>query len=522
MSKAVGFIDAYQDKVFLEKCFIPTTFYKKSLRDDINFICGRRGSGKSAIVLSLQKDKKYSYKSNVKGHQFYNQFLESVKNYDLQELDIRFVFETIWKHIVLTTAMNAVITTKYPKNSDYISTEDAPIYEYLKNKKFLKNEAINIWQKIINALKETIKRYQGEKTFVAILISEITDILENDDFKLAEKALKSHLNNNGKCLIVVDTILDYFIKQNVFIACVEGLMQATLNLTCQRYHKNLEVKCCIPGEVYPRIRMWEKSKVKDHLTYLQWIPKDLIRMISKRMLFHIVQNGYESFEKFEKINWNRYEEVKKEVWNRYFPEEIINCNEFSEKTHVYLLRHTQHTPREVIRIVNTIIDELEDNIHEHLNKDELREAVIKGIHVSINDTAQELIDSNQYLIKNLEDILFTSFQSKPKISDISEIRKYLTYSKKFWKDYSEVVEEDNIITELFAIGFLGLVLNYSDDSKSIKVKFSYLEPNIGLGKDCKLAIHPLFYEHFNITRKINRFVYPVSSLIDTWSDPDGM
>jgi len=55
MAKPVGFVDAYQDKCFIDKCFIQTRCFRESLEPEINYICGRRGSGKSAIVLNLSR-----------------------------------------------------------------------------------------------------------------------------------------------------------------------------------------------------------------------------------------------------------------------------------------------------------------------------------------------------------------------------------------------------------------------------------------------------------------------------------
>lgn len=525
MHVAVGFIDAYQDKRFLNECFISTHCYKKAQYSHINFICGRRGTGKSAIVLKLQKQKKYQYVSSVEGQQFYNQFLECIKNCDLQDLDLRFVFQTIWKHLLLTTAMNAIIKSKYPNQVDYISGTDRLMYDYLKNTNILGLRPLNIWQKLIEAFKISIKKYKSNRNFITIILGEISDILENKDFIAAEEALKAHLDTSEPCLVVVDTILDYFIKEKVFISCVEGLMQATLQLTCVRYHSKLEIKCCIPGEVYPRIKMWEKAKVKDNLIMLNWTPKDLIRMISKRLFYHLVLTGIETNERFKSINWRSYKEVKREVWNRFFPESISNFRGFSEKTHVYILRHTQHTPREVIRIVNKIIDDFKidrDIEYDFVDFSLLQEAIIKGIHQAINDTVQELIESNQYLIKDLDKILFTSFQGSQKLLTIDDVRKRLTYSKKFWKTHSDIIEEDTMILELFIIGFLGLVLNFDSDGQALKVRFSYLSSSLGLGNDCHLAIHPLFYEYFNIDRTIDRYVYPVSNLVDDWIESGRM
>jgi hypothetical protein len=136
---------------------------------------------------------------------------------------------------------------------------------------------------------------------------------------------------------------------------------------------------------------------------------------------------------------------------------------------------------------------------------------------------QELIDSNQYLIPNLNKILSNSFNSKPKVMSISEVRQCLSYSRKYWKQSELLTEEDNVIAELVSIGFVGLVLNYHDKNSLVyKTKFSYLSSDIGLDKDCYLALHPIFYDGFNIKRECSRFVYPATGLVATWNDLDNI
>jgi len=525
MPKAVGYVDAYQDKKFLAKCFIPTRCYKDALEPEVNFICGRRGTGKSAIVLNIKNQDKYDYKDHIEGTQFYQQFITTLKPYvfDDNHLDCTYIFQTIWKHLILTTAMNSVIATKYKTDYDYISSEDSPIYEYLKSKRFLGKRPLSLWQKIITGLTKAILSKSNKPTFVSEVLKQVTKVLENDDFVAAEQAFKEHLSGGSKCLVIVDTILDFFKKEELFIACVEGLMYAVLDLSCEKYSANLEIKCCIPGEVYPHMKMWEKSKVKDHLIFLQWSPKDLIRMISKRLMYHIVVKNDTNETEFNSINWDNYKEVKRKVWNRYFPKHILNVKKSEEETHVYILRHTHHTPREIIRIVNEIVNECECELFEELSNQNLQTAIVKGVHEAVKSTVQELVDSNQYLIPNLNNILLNSFQSKPKVLTIGEVRQNLAASRKYWKQSPSLIEEDNVIVELIAMGFLGLVLNFHENKDYMyKTKFSYLNSDVGLDKECYLAIHPLFYDAYNINRDLERYVYPASGLIASWNDLDSI
>jgi len=427
-----------------------------------------------------------------------------------------YVFKVIWKHLILTTAMNAVVSSVYKSDYNYIYGNDALMYEYLKSENFLGKRPLSLWQKIINAFKNAVSEVGGKQSIAGEVLKQVTNIIENDDFIAAEAALKERLSDGPKCLVVVDTILDYFKKEEIFISCIEGLIYAVLELTCVKYHKNLEIKCCIPGEVYPHIRMWEKTKVQDHLLSIEWTPKDLIRMISKRLIYHIVTDRGARQREFKDINWENYYDVKRKAWDLYFPDSVVNAVGKVEETHTYILRHTQQTPREIIRIVNEVINDSfsQDGNHDHLNSSVLQLNIVKGVHKAVKMTIGELIGSNQYLIPNLDNILSTSFQSKPKIMSIKDIRKYLSQSRKYWKQIEILADEDNVLLNLISIGFIGMVLNHQDNySFMYKTRFYYLSPDIGLDIDGYYAIHPIFYDGFNIKRESSRFVYPVTDLI---------
>jgi hypothetical protein len=512
--KPLGFLDAYEDIHFLEHCFIETSCYKKSLANSTNYICGRRGTGKSAIVLKLMGDDKFRHKEEVKGHEFYQQLLLELKNEPVPDISRRYVFQRIWKHLILVAAMSAIVGDI--TDAHWIDGRLAPMYEYLKKNRYFGQRPLSLWQRIVGAAGGLVRKYRGKSELANILLGYLTELLESDDFIKAEQALRAYLAKETRCLVVIDTIMDNFERDEMFVACVEGLLLAVLDLTCQKYSPCLEVKCCVPGEVYREIRLYEMSKVRDHVVELNWRPKDLMRMIAKRMHYHWVLQGRIPIADFRHIDWASYHTTKEQVWDRYFPKYIVNNRRIEEPTHVYLLRHTQLTPREMIALLNNILYEYETRADEDLST-----AIRVGVHDVISNTVSELIISNQFLMPNLEQMLATSFEGKPKIMSISEVRKALGSSKTFWKDEElDPTTEDLLIKKLMAIGFLGIVVGQdSENSHVIKCKFAHMVPDILAlgGKDTQLAIHPIFYERFNIQPVTDKIVYPVRQSYDSWN-----
>ncbi|MBU5612659.1 P-loop ATPase, Sll1717 family [Geomonas azotofigens] len=511
--RSLGYLDAYEDGVFLSPCFIETICYEKALSPATNYICGRRGTGKSAIVLRLMSDKRFKYHDEVKGHEFYQQLLIELKSQNAAEINKRFFFQRVWKHLILVAAMNAIV--KDMKDTDFAG-QLSPIYEYLKANRYFNKRPLTLWQKIIASTSSFIRKYRGKSDLSNMVLTYLTELLESNQFIDAEAALKAHLSKESKCLVVVDTIMDQFERDEVFVACVEGLLMAVLELTCKKYSEFLQIKCCIPGELYNHIHLYEQSKIRDHVVELTWKPKDLIRLLSKRYYYYLLLSKQITQLEFDGISWKSYNCVKEKVWDKYIPKNITNGRNIDEPTHVYIMRHSQHTPRELISIFNNIMSENEINERKGFSR-----SIITGIHETIGNTVRELIISNQFLIPNLEQIMDVSFSGKTKIMSAGEIRKALGHSKSFWKvDAGDPFTEDILVKHLISIGFLGVVVGEDIENKHvIKCKFSYMAPDaLSMGRDTQYAIHPIFYDRFNILPVAGKVVYPIRQYADRWDE----
>lgn len=505
--ESIGYLDAYEDKKFLRTCFIETDQYSRALEADTNYICGRRGSGKSAIVMRLQECGKYKHYGEVRGAQFYQQLQSHLRNREIPGLITKHLLSTIWRHLIILSAMNAVI-------QDYKASDDLPemvkkIDAYLTEADYKRDSPISLWKDILSGVRSVITGEKVVDDYSNPFMAFVQDRTNEDLFDEAECQLKAYLSRKeNRCLVVVDTIIDRFERDDFFVDCVAGLVDAVLEITCQKYSPFLEVKCCIPGEVYPTLKLWEISKVEDHLVTLNWRAKDLIRMISKRLLFYLVRQGKEKDELFQSIDWDDYDEVRSKAWSRYFPDEISNNRSLSEPSWTYVLRHTHLTPRELIRIANMFIRELESG-----PPFALEGAIRKCVHDSISKTVSELIVSNSFYMSNLEHILETSFGGAQNIMTVREARQAVVKSKSFWKnDAQEPIIEDNVIDWLLQIGFLGVVVTSAlPKDHFVKCKFAYLVPErVSLPKDRFLAIHPMFYERFNIAPfDEGKVIYPV-------------
>jgi hypothetical protein len=503
---SVGYLDAYEDEAFLRTCFIETENYRRALQPDTNYICGRRGSGKSAMVMRFQESGKYRHYKKVDGAEFYEQLLILLRHNPIPGLTSKHLFRTIWKHLIIVAAMNSTIGPY--KDPDELSDTLTGINDYLTLTETKRKGPAALWEKTLHAVLSVSRSEKAKSDPANMVLSFVNNLINEQVFREAEARLKSYLSrSSNRSLVVVDAIIDKFERDEFFLDCVTGLLEAVLELTCQKYAPFLEVKCCIPGEVYPHLKLYEISKVEDHLVRLDWRPKDLVRMISKRLFYYLVISGTETQSNFDRVDWANYDDVVQRAWRRYFPPHLLNNRSVEEFSLTYILRHTQLTPRELIRIANAFIRELECDSPSGLD-----EAIRKSVHDSITRTVQELLVSNSFYLPNLDRVLDLSFGGVERVMSVQTARKLVAKSKSFWKTTSaEPVIEDSIIDYLLQVGFLGVVVSSpSSDDRFLKCKFAYMVPErVSLDKDRLLAIHPMFYERFHISNACDKLVYPV-------------
>jgi hypothetical protein len=87
--------------------------------------------------------------------------------------------------------------------------------------------------------------------------------------------------------------------------------------------------------------------------YLQWRPKDLMRLISWRYDRYLKKDNL-LIPSIGKVDWDNHHDVLKEKWEPYWGKKLLTRQGLIEETFPYVLRHTQLRPRQLIVLCNSV------------------------------------------------------------------------------------------------------------------------------------------------------------------------
>ncbi|ODS41000.1 hypothetical protein BEH94_10565 [Candidatus Altiarchaeales archaeon WOR_SM1_SCG] len=181
----------------------------------------------------------------------------------------------------------------------------------------------------------------------------------------------------------------------------------------------IDIKCFVPDELYEDLAAWNLHKVRDSTVFLEWKYKELLRFICKRYMSYLKKNyrHHQEIKEYE-TKWNNLDKNSKgglkSFWNEFFPETIKSRFGANEDCFNYILRHTQNKPRQVIHLVNNIINCAEANgrAPNHIDSEDVRTGVhrdmaelIGGAFMPFSENYTELTACIRKMFQGQENIL---------------------------------------------------------------------------------------------------------------------
>ena len=162
---------------------------------------------------------------------------------------------------------------------------------FLINKKFMVNTEnfIDIFFDMIN--QDLLDAKEDKDYFIATnLYQKILSKLNDESFLIALEDLRSHLNKDNKIVIIIDTVEQYYAKEEMFRKAVQGMMQEVYEIKLIEKNKWIDIKLFIPDELYEDFAGWNPNKAFDSTVFLSWKYKELLHFICRRYMTYIEMN----------------------------------------------------------------------------------------------------------------------------------------------------------------------------------------------------------------------------------------
>jgi len=468
--------------------FDHTRFNREALSPKVFLIIGRRGAGKTALsqffsfqqlmprVTTIEVDEPAAFQ------QLMSKMAESAAS--TREVAIPRLVK-IWEFVIWSTIFWQ-LQDKDPRIKAAVLFAD-------------QTEQVSTF--IRQVLKFLVSKFLEADNDLA---DELEDFISNERIQRAKKAVLEVVKGN-KVIIALDTMENYAVRDESMMRSMGALIQCASRFSRNYARHGIYLKVFIMAEIFPHLKeevsLNPLKFIHDEI-YLQWRPKDLMRLISWRYDRYLKQNNL-LIPTTGKVDWDNHHDVLKEKWEPYWDKKLRTRQGIIEETFPYVLRHTQLRPRQLIVLCNSIARHSQEA--ETFPKFE-PDSIIEGIKRAEKRLAEEVMNSYSSVYPGAARIA-EALSGLPLIFKGNELDKRAPQTASQWPagEYSSYAFRQ-FVSEL---GIVGRVRNVSEKTGIVEADFEYAgDSRISLLVNDLCVIHPMFYKKLNIRMTKNLCVYP--------------
>jgi len=322
--------------------------------------------------------------------------------------------------------------------------------------------------------------------------------------------------------ISIDTAEHYNINNSQIMNSFAALIEAASLFESYYSHKYpVYVKVYLPDESYSALVQRYISNPAKHVrnvVLLRWRPRDLLKCVMHR-LAHNVNRRLDWREVLPIPDISRGlgsdEVVRTKMWNPIFGEYVKSRIGITENSWVYVLRHTQLQPRQVIRICNEIIlKSIKAGEFPKISAESIR----SGIQAAEHACAEWIINSFKEVFPGF-DMVVDALKNGPAVIKPTELRseilgraaqimgrvpKSIVANFEDFEDFSRTYSKDGFLRVLIQSGILGRVVSRAENQRIIRAQFQYnTDQDISIHENEECVVHPMFCQFLNRTMDSN-------------------
>jgi hypothetical protein len=506
-----GPADANEKDINFKVKFVESIYITPILTDQISFITGEKGSGKSAIRKWLmQEGVDFTYKNSIYFNQLgYKSISNSLKYISqITEIEEISIMSSYWKFILIIEAIKVFLKDN---PSGKFQTK---INKYLKKRMLENKKPFSIFNILLSTSHEFIKDYTSSNSIRAASAEDYElpngttpRILEfiktfpfnEDDFlQLKEEFINLLVAEEKRILLCLDGFDEFRpsgVNENQSVQIIfDGLMSAISELnTIENIESKIIFKAFIPHDRYVEAKLREIDKIKFSSRSIKWTHETLQDFLFRRMRIHHDLSNKGKFG---------------QLWREIFDAKSVKNIQYkiNEEIFDYIVRHTQYRPRQLQSHLRTLADRCID-----------RKPTEEDIRICVAETCTGLATDfiQEYAIDhpNLDSFL-RGFKGKYNVMPFLEFSKIV---KEAMDRFASPLSTKDKIIRLYEISFFGVIHQF-DGQRTENIgraryipskKFSGLryycefhytqssrDINLSLDPDTLICIHPIFFDLF--------------------------
>ena len=468
--------------------FDHTRFNREALSPKVFLIIGRRGAGKTALS------------------QFFS-FQQLMPNVTTIEVDEPAAFQQLMSKLAESAATaREVAIPRLVKIWEFVIW--STIFWELQDRDPRIKAAVLFTDRtdhpstfIRQVLKTLVTRFIESNNDLA---DELEDFIGNERIERAKKAVLDVVSGN-KVIIALDTMENYAVRDESMMRSMGALIQFASRFNRNYARNGIYLKVFVMAEIFPYLKeevsLNPLKFIHDEM-YLQWRPKDLMRLISWRYDRYLKENKLLT-PSVSKLDWDNHSDVLKEKWEPYWGKKLKTKQGLVEETFPYVLRHTQLRPRQLIVLCNSVASHAQDcDTFPRFGP----ESIIEGLQRAEKRLAEEVMNSYSSVYPGAARIA-EALSGLPLIFKGNELDKRAPQTASQWPpgEYSSYAFRQ-FVSEL---GIVGRVRHLNEKTGIVEADFEYAgESRISLLVNDLCVIHPMFYKKLNIRMTRNLCVYP--------------
>jgi hypothetical protein len=299
-------------------------------------------------------------------------------------------------------------------------------------------------------------------------------------------------------IVAIDSLEHYDVYDDSIMLMIAGLIQCASSFSTHHLRDGIHVKAFVTAEVFPHLQekvLSNPLKFAQAPVYLNWRPKDLLRLVSWRFHHHLVSNEPDLVPHgLVLADWDKFGSVLDHAWKPYFGDVVTNGLGVEEETFPYILRHTQMRPRQLVVICNAIARRARD---EGTFPRFTSEQIVGAVHQAELELATEVLNSYSRIHKNASEIIGALVRAPMRFRG-SFLDKRARNSSGAWPGRSYSLEAfRRLVAEL---GVVGRVRTASEDRRVITADFEYFGRNrLDLQSNDDCVLHPMFFNRLHVS-----------------------
>lgn len=481
----LGATSAENEMRDLERYYLETDQFLKSLRGEAHLVVGRKGSGKSAIFLQIRdaerdKNRNKNIVLDLKpdGYKLIK-FKERILQF-LSEGTYQHTITAFWEYVLLLEICYKILEKDKQRH-----IHDHRLYEgYRELAELYRREDYDsegdFSERMSMLMEKIYSEYQskyGSTESVNLSSFEVTELLYKHDVKQLKQKLGRYLENKQVLWLLFDNIDNGWPTSGLKhedLLMVRALIDATRKIERQFSSDNIKVRSVVflRNDVYELLVKETSDRGKEASVVLDWTDSDLLRELVR---LRIVSNGLEDDLDF------------KSAWLRLFVSHYKG-----EETSQFLIERSLMRPRFLLNLINHCKSFAINLNHEIIEGSDIEKGIAAYSADLLRDIGYELQD-----VSDETDGLLYAFVASS--ADLSEQQVMDT----LLKSGLDQQKASRAVDLLLWYGFLGIRIN-SDDPKFI-YDFSYNKALMdGVKKNSNQAVSLVINQAFWPALMINQ------------------